>query len=144
MSPEPSFTSTDIAAPGLPPFDPTLYAEGEQRYRMGAPLPRRLWHEGFRGQPAQVELVLYVSAGSVPCSRALAILNAILREFPPDLIHLRVLDVAAHIEHATRDRVLFTPTLLCRTKTGVTRVLGDLTNRDVLFDVLDAASLGRE
>ena len=131
-------------APPPQPFDPALYASGERRYRMGPPAPPRFGSNGSREQHAHVELVLYISAESTPCSKALGILKTILLEFPQDLIRLSVLDVAEHIDHATRDRVLFTPTLLCRTRSGETRVLGDLTNRDVLFDVLDAASLGRE
>lgn len=144
MSYEPSSDITGIRTPGHRPFDPDVYADSEQRYRMGPPAPRSFSQDGAGGQHAHVELVLYVSANSAPCSKALGILRAILLDFPQGLIRLRVLDVADHIEHATRDRVLFTPTLMCRTKTGVTRVLGDLTNREVLFDVLDAASLGRE
>jgi hypothetical protein len=92
----------------------------------------------------RIELMLYVSAGSAACAKALTTLRMLLLEFPADRVRLTVLDVAQHIEEATRDRILFTPTLLCGVRPPYIRVLGDLTNRAVLLDLLQSATLGRE
>jgi hypothetical protein len=91
-----------------------------------------------------VELVLYVSAGSLACDRALATLRSVLADYPPGRIQLVVRDVAEHVEAAARDRILFTPTLLCGTREPYLRVLGDLTNRAILLDVLETARFGRD
>jgi hypothetical protein len=91
----------------------------------------------------EVELVLYVSHDSVACVRALETLRRVILDFPADRIRLQVLDVVQHVEAATRDRILFTPTLLCGTRPPYVRVLGDLTNRAVLQELVEAASLGR-
>jgi len=80
------------------------------------------------------EIRLYVSPGSVACARAEATLRGLLPNF--DRLKLRVIDVARDITAAERDRILFTPTLICDGPTGQTRVLGDLTNLTVLLDVL--------
>src|SRR5687767_1982668 len=106
---------------------------------MGPPLPRSA-SNNVAASGARVELVLYVSAGSPACGKALTTLRALLLEFPGDRIRLTVLDVAEHLEEATRDRILFTPTLLCGTRQPYVRLLGDLTHRTVLLDLLESAS----
>lgn len=124
------------------PPNPGQLLSVEQRYRMGAPPRKPSAHDDSFADGVQVELLLYVSAGSPACARALATLRALMLEFPANCLRLTVLDVAEHVEAATRDRVLFTPTLLCGAHPPYVRVLGDLTNRSVLLEVLGMATLG--
>lgn len=74
----------------------------------------------------------------MPCARAELVLRGLLRQYASDAFTLRVVDVARNIEAAERDRVLYTPTLICRGSKGDTRVLGDLSNVSVLIEVLHA------
>ena len=87
--------------------------------------------------------MLYVSNDSPACGKALATLRAVMATFPPGEVSLVVRDVAENVEAATRDRILFTPTLLCGTREPYIRVLGDLTHRGVLLDVLETVKLER-
>jgi hypothetical protein len=92
--------------------------------------------------PARVQLRLYVSADSMNSSRAVLALDQIIRAFPPRGLHTTVLDVANDVDKATADRVLFTPTLIMIDRQQrSTRVLGDLSNVDVLVELLRAAGL---
>jgi hypothetical protein len=136
---------TPILAPPAVPGIVAYRASDESRYRTGPPPPRtHASDDDAAPARTRVDLVLYVSQGSPACAKAVATLRALLSESPGRRIRLTVLDVAEHIEAATRDRILFTPTLLCGTRTRPphVRVLGDLTNRHVLFDVLEMATLG--
>ena len=82
------------------------------------------------------ELVLYVSAGSLASARAEATLQRLLAAAPSGELSLRIVDVAQHVDLAERDRVLYTPTLICRHPRGDVRVLGDLSDARVLIEVL--------
>ncbi len=119
----------------------------------------RLFGDGLRrrgptdsprdGKPAtpgvtadRVELRLYVSADSMNSARAVVALEQIVRAFPPRAFRTHVLDVATSVDAAARDRVLFTPTLILTDRAQrSTRVLGDLSNVDVLVELLRATGL---
>jgi hypothetical protein len=89
-----------------------------------------------------VDIVLYVSGCSMNCGRAAIALEAILREFPTTAVHFRVVDILHDMDGAVRDRVLFTPTLIFTDQEQrKTRVLGDLSNPKLLWDLLLAAGL---
>jgi hypothetical protein len=89
-----------------------------------------------------VDIVLYVSGSSMNCGRATIALEAVLREFPASAVHFRVVDILHDMDGAARDRVLFTPTLIFTDQEQrKTRVLGDLSNQKLLWDLLLAAGL---
>jgi hypothetical protein len=91
---------------------------------------------------ATVDMLLYVSGSSLSSSRAALALQAVLREFPSEAVRLRIVDVCQDMEGATRDRVLFTPTLIfVDQQQRKTRLLGDLSNTKVLWDLLLSAGL---
>jgi hypothetical protein len=124
----------------VPPFDfPTpdsipLWLDHDER-RARPPSRRTTRRRRIDGERRPGDIALYVSAGSVACARAEATLRALLPNF--DHVSLQVIDVARHREAAERERILFTPTLVCRSANGEDiRVLGDLTNLTVLLDVL--------
>jgi hypothetical protein len=89
-----------------------------------------------------LDLFLYVSGNSMSCARALHTLRDVLGDFPAAAIRLQVLDVDDDIAAAERHRVLFTPTLILKERSGrLTRILGDLSNARVLFELIRAAGL---
>jgi hypothetical protein len=89
-----------------------------------------------------VDIILYVSTNSLNCGRAASALQRLLSQFPTDGVRLKIVDVAHDVERAIDDRVLFTPTLIVTDRQQrKTRVLGDLTNSNVLWDLLVASGL---
>lgn len=89
-----------------------------------------------------LELFLYMSANSISCARALRTLRQVLHDFPAAASRLHVLDVGEDLVAAERHRVLFTPTLILKDRSGrLTRILGDLSNARVLFELIRAAGL---
>ncbi len=142
-----SFNVLNPSAPPPLPYDPeTIDAlewqlSGQSRTPIGGIVgPRADENQGYRA--GFVEMRLYVSENSLNCGRAAIALQQVLREFPSDAVHLRVFDVLHDIDAATHDRVLFTPTLIFTDqRQRKTRVLGDLSNAKLLWDLLLAAGL---
>jgi hypothetical protein len=128
-------------------FDPATFDEIERQlsgsnHDGSKPATTPRWLEQPPLSNGVVEILLYVSGNSLNCGRATATLQTLLREFPPDAVRFRVVDVLHDMEGATRDRVLFTPTLIFTDQQQrKTRVLGDLSNQKVLWDLLLAAGL---
>jgi hypothetical protein len=142
-----------VSNPSTPPFwlvDPETVDELERRFAAAGPPPR-----GMRPAPDAhhrhipdaredlVDVVLYVSINSLNCGRATSALQALLAQFPQDAaMRVRIVDVAHDVESAVEDRVLFTPTLIVTDRQQrKTRVLGDLSNLTVLWEILVAAGI---
>lgn len=113
----------------------------ERRYRMGPPPPIWFAEEGVRQRHEPLELVLYVSANSPACAKAIQTLSTMLHNLPANYARLSIVDVALDVEAAAKDRVIFTPTLICGRGLPRVRVIGDLSNREVLVDLLESAGL---
>ena len=88
-----------------------------------------------------VELVLYVTSASASSQRARRHLESALAPFDPSQVRLEVCDVALDSDRAEADRVVFTPTLVTRCGGLCNRVLGDLTDRKLLLDLLQVYGL---
>jgi hypothetical protein len=130
------------------PFDPTTVDELERRFGADVPPPAGIdMRPPRKGSPPagafdNVEVRLYISHNSISSFRAVRAVEHITRAFPPAGLRVRILDVAHEIEAASQDRVLFTPTLIMTDRSRrSTRVLGDLSNAEVLVDLLRAAGL---
>jgi hypothetical protein len=106
----------------------------------GTPLP------GKRHTPPRAaDLVLYISGTSLNSIRAVRSLRSLIDRYPPNALRMRIVDVAADVTGATRDRVIFTPTLIITDSAErTTRLLGSLSNADVLADLLRAVGLEPE
>ena len=90
----------------------------------------------------RVVLRLYVSPDSMSCARAVVALQQMIRQFPPRAFRVQIVDVAADVDAAARESVLFTPTLTMIDGAGrATRVLGDLSNASLLVDLLRGSGL---
>lgn len=93
------------------------------------------------GHAPRIELVLYVSSDSVPCHRAATAMRRILAEYRADDVEFTVRDVADDLAAAERDRVIFTPTLVKRWPLPPVWVVGDLTQPQVVTDLLEIAGV---
>jgi DNA-binding response OmpR family regulator len=87
-----------------------------------------------------LDLVLYVSANSLPSLRARQNLEEILTD-PSLPVRLSICDVAQSPERAELDRVVFTPTLVKKTPPPRAWVLGDLSRASVVRDLLQACGI---
>ena len=92
---------------------------------------------GPSSQPqVAIELVLYVSPGSLPCVRAERVMRGILEQYDTRRVAFRVCDLTLDPEAASRDRIIFTPTLVKRSPPPHVWVLGDLARPEVVTDLL--------
>ena len=103
----------------------------------GAPVPSG---ETTSAEPV-VELVLYVTADSPASQRARRHLESTLAQFEHGTVRLEVCDVASDPARGEADRVVFTPTLVTRSGGIATWVLGDLSDRAMLLDLLHVCGL---
>jgi hypothetical protein len=117
-----------------------LFAD-ERRYQMGPPPPVWFADELMRQRSEPLELVLYVSANSPACAKAIQTLSSLLRRLPGSYAHLSIIDVALNVEAAAKDRIIFTPTLMCGRGLPRVRVIGDLSNREVIVELLQSVGL---
>ena len=97
-------------------------------------------HEDNKAVPelpqVAIELVLYVSPGSLPCVRAERVMRGILEQYDARKVAFRVCDLTLDPEAASRDRIIFTPTLVKRSPPPHVWVLGDLARPEVVTDLL--------
>lgn len=134
---------------GAPEFIPLLvdadrveqFLAEERRYRMGAPPPIWIADDEMKKRSEPLELVLYVSANSPACAKAIHTLNGLFQHLPASYARLSIVDVELNVDAAARDRVIFTPTLMCGRGVPRVRVIGDLSNREVLMELLQSVGL---
>jgi CheY-like chemotaxis protein len=88
-----------------------------------------------------VDLVLYISPASVPCVRATLVMERVLRDYDARHVRFTICDVAAEPDQAALDRVVFTPSLVRRLPQPRMWVVGDLTRRNVVVDLLAASGV---
>jgi DNA-binding response OmpR family regulator len=84
----------------------------------------------------RVELVLYVTKPWPSSLRALRNVQQLLESIPEDHVALTVCDLAEEPERAERDRVIFSPTLVKVHPAPRMWVVGDLSERAVVLDLL--------
>lgn len=85
---------------------------------------------------ARIELALYVTMPWPSSLRAKANLGRVLARVPEGLVHLNVCDLAREPLRAEEDNVLFSPTLVKVWPAPKMWILGDLSEADVLTDLL--------
>jgi len=85
-----------------------------------------------------VDLVLYVSKGSIASMRARRVVCRLVNKLGEERVRLAIRDVAEHPDAASEDRVKFTPTLLRIHPEPKVRLIGDLRDDTALRDMLDA------
>ncbi len=88
--------------------------------------------------PAQVELILYVSA-SPRCVRAIDTIKAVVSRFPQERVALTIHDLSTDPSQGVEDSISYTPTLVRRRPRPRTFILGDITNPEIVVELLQGA-----
>lgn len=124
-----------------------LEAEGPRRVASfrGRPLRRPPATASDRkpADPPKVELVLYMSPASEKSQRALRVVREVLRDYDPAHVRLSTCDLSVQPQAGEVDSVVFTPTLVTQGTGPRTSIIGNLEDKDVLRDVLDANGVAR-
>ena len=126
-----------------------VVAATKQRRRAAKPGPswarRELAHDrsGRSGKRAKIELVLYVSAASEKCQRALRTIDSVLQQYDAAQVNFRIRDMAASPPDGEEDAVVFTPTLVKRGPGPRTWIVGNLDQPELLIDLLELSGVDR-
>lgn len=94
-----------------------------------------------RPASAKVELVLYISAASPASMVAQGNMERVLSGFVRDEIAYSTCDLQINPESAERDRVVFTPTLIKRWPEPRLWVIGDLSEGEIVADLLRSSGV---
>jgi CheY-like chemotaxis protein len=91
----------------------------------------------------RARLLLYVNRASPLSARARQQIGQILAGYDMSGLHFEVCDILEHVDSASRDRVVFTPTLVYRGPGTPAWVLGDLSDPRIVEDLLRMAGARR-
>jgi CheY-like chemotaxis protein len=108
---------------------------------VGAPVGPEASAPAPAAAAARVQLVLYVTKPWPSSQRAIRNLEAALAGLAAGEVGLEVCDLAREPERADHDRVIFSPTLVKVRPEPRMWVVGDLTDRAVLADLLSTCGL---
>jgi len=86
--------------------------------------------------PSYFMFRLYVAGDGPNSAQAIANLNALCRELLPDRHEIEIVDVLREPERALDDQVFLTPMLLKLSPEPVRRILGTLSQRELLLQGL--------
>ncbi|HZT75659.1 MAG TPA: response regulator [Vicinamibacterales bacterium] len=110
-----------------------------------APHVRGVSHD--RGQRsarrAKIELVLYVSASSEKCQKALRTIGLVLQQYDAAQVNFSVRDLSGVPSSGEEDAVVFTPTLVKRGPGPRTWIVGNLDQPELLIDLLELSGVDR-
>lgn len=120
--------------------------EGRPAPRTSRPIPRRKLDGADMqdpvGCPDPIELVLYVSACSAHSAQAISNIKGVLSRFDPEQVKLTVCDLSQRPIEGVEDRITYTPTLVRRGPGPRTFILGHITNRELLLELLADCEAG--
>ena len=91
----------------------------------------------------RIELVLYTSAASEKCQRAIRTVQQVLEEYDTEQVRFVVKDLAGDPEAGDEDAVVFTPTLVKRGPGSRTYIVGNLDEPHLITDLLDVNGITR-
>jgi CheY-like chemotaxis protein len=91
----------------------------------------------------KAELVLYISAASEKCQKAMRAIQQVLDRYEPEQVSLKICDLSGQPEAGDADAVIFTPTLVKRGPGPRTWIVGNLDQPDLLVDLLDVSGVSR-
>ena len=107
--------------------------------------PRRASARDHRRGPVEpkVELVLYTSNQSEKSQRAVKAIQDVLSQYDSSQVQLKTCDLAACPEDGEVDSVVFTPMLVKHGPGPRTAIIGNLEDREILRELLDASGIER-
>lgn len=88
--------------------------------------------------PSEVELILYVSS-SPRCVRAIDTIKGVVSRFPRQRVKLTIHDLSMDPSQGVEDSISYTPTLVRRRPRPRTFILGDITNPEIVVELLQGA-----
>ncbi|HEY7169596.1 MAG TPA: response regulator [Vicinamibacterales bacterium] len=100
-----------------------------------------------RQRPAprrKVELVLYTSASSEKCQRAIRSIQQVLENYERDQVLFTICDLSGNPEAGDADAVIFTPTLVKRGPGPRTWIVGNLDQPELVVDILEVSGVDRK
>ena len=145
----------DDSASVYPMFDVDAVIErwsdigAESRRRTAHSAPRRDRPRGTASdrtgppQAPKIDLLLYVSPESDKSQRALRAVREVLRDYEPKEVNFSTCDLAAQPQAGDVHSIVFTPTLVTQGTGPRTAIIGNLEDKDVLRDLLDASGVAR-
>lgn len=89
---------------------------------------------------SKIFLKLYVSGDSLRSKKAISNLQTFCDRELPQKNQIEIIDVAKHPEIAEAEKILITPTLVRELPLPQERIIGDLSNTEVLAFVLNITS----
>src|SRR5262249_17193202 len=104
-----------------------------------------LSHDRTRPEKAtRIELVLYTSAASEKCQKALRTIRDVLDQYETSQVKFTICDLSGRPSLGDADSVVFTPTLVMRGPGPRTWIVGNLDQADLLVDLLDVSGVDRK
>ena len=100
-------------------------------------------HSGRSGKSAKIELVLYVSAASEKCQKALRTIGQVLQQYEAGQVRFTVRDLSRGTWSDDDAGVIFTPTLVKRGPGPRTWIVGNLDQAELLVDLLELSGVDR-
>jgi DNA-binding response OmpR family regulator len=101
-------------------------------------------HSGRSGKHAKIELVLYVSASSEKCNKAMRTVGQVLEQYDARQVKFIVRDLSDGSSSGDEDAVVFTPTLVKRGPGPRTWIVGNLNQPELLIDLLELSGVDRK
>jgi hypothetical protein len=96
------------------------------------------------GKATKIELVLYTSASSEKCVKALRTIRDVLNQYDTSQVKFSVCDLSGRPSLGDADSVVFTPTLVKRGPGPRTWIVGNLDQAELLVDLLDVSGVDRK
>jgi CheY-like chemotaxis protein len=95
-------------------------------------------------RPKKIELVLYTSAESEKCQKAVRAVRRVLEGYDVSQIAFTICDLSGDPESGQEDAVVFTPTLVKRGPGPRTWIVGNLDEPELLVDLLELSGVDRK
>jgi hypothetical protein len=108
-----------------------------------APARASATDRGRGKRKVKLELVLYTSRESEKSQRAVRTVQEVLSHYDASQVQLKTCDLASRPEDGEEDSVVFTPMLVKQGPGPRTSIIGNLEDREVLRDLLDASGVER-
>jgi CheY-like chemotaxis protein len=100
-------------------------------------------HHRRRSPGCKVELVLYTSAASEKCQRAIRSIQQVLERYEREQVSFTICDLSGDPEAGETDAVIFTPTLVKRGPGPRTWIVGNLDQPELVVDLLEVSGVER-
>jgi CheY-like chemotaxis protein len=102
-------------------------------------------HDGARpGKSAKIDLVLYISASSEKCQKAIRAIHGVLERYDTSQVKFTICDLSGRPSLGDADSVVFTPTLVKRSPGPRTWIVGNLDQPELVVDLLEVSGVDRK